>query len=177
MLRQEAGKPRKQKRTIKQLHADLSALGYDGSYNRVAAFARDWKAARQREQNTSGRGVFVPLAFLPGEAFQFDSRASNLLPSAVRQCEALGEYALAEQASQLRELKPHIIVFGVGGAGGNAVNNIGQAMLPREVIGGRQSVPAAADDDPVIFGPGVRIAPEGLPAAVPLERLRGERED
>ena len=72
MLRQEAGKARKQKRTIKQLHADLAALGYDGSYNRVAAFAREWKAARRREQQTSGRGAFVPLAFLPGEAFQFD---------------------------------------------------------------------------------------------------------
>src|ERR1700733_8559033 len=72
MLRQEAGKSRKQKRTIKQLHADLAALGYDGSYNRVAAFARDWKAARQREQKTTGRGVFVPLAFSPGEAFQLD---------------------------------------------------------------------------------------------------------
>jgi transposase len=72
MLRQEAGKPRKQKRTIKQLHVDLAALGYDGSHNRVAAFAREWKAARQREQQTCGRGAFVPLAFLPGEAFQFD---------------------------------------------------------------------------------------------------------
>ena len=72
MLRQEAGKSRKQKRTVKQLHADLAALGYDGSYNRVAAFARDWKAARQQEQKTCGRGAFVPLAFLPGEAFQFD---------------------------------------------------------------------------------------------------------
>ena len=72
MLRQEAGKSRKQKRTTKQLRADLAALGYDGSYNRVAAFARDWKAARQQEQQTCGRGVFVPLAFLPGEAFQFD---------------------------------------------------------------------------------------------------------
>src|SRR6476660_3575683 len=72
MLRQEAGQSRKQKRTTKQLHADLAALGYDGSYNRVAAFARDWKAARQHEQKTCGRGVFVPLAFLPGEAFQFD---------------------------------------------------------------------------------------------------------
>ena len=72
MLRQEAGKSRKQKRTTKQLHADLVALGYDGSYNRVAAFARDWKAARLREQKTAGRGVFVPLAFMAGEAFQFD---------------------------------------------------------------------------------------------------------
>jgi hypothetical protein len=65
MLRQEAGKSRKQKRTTKPLHADLAALGYDGSYNRVAAFARDWKAARQQEQKTCGRGVFAPLAFLP----------------------------------------------------------------------------------------------------------------
>ena len=56
MLRQEAGKSRKQKRTTKQLHTDL-ALGYDGSYNRVAAFARDWKAARQQEQQRCGRGV------------------------------------------------------------------------------------------------------------------------
>jgi hypothetical protein len=38
MLRQETEKSRNQKRTIKQLHADLIALGYDGSYNRVAAF-------------------------------------------------------------------------------------------------------------------------------------------
>jgi len=72
MLLQEAGRSRKQKRTIKQLHTDLVALGYDGSYNRVAGFAREWKAARQREQQTSGRGAFVPLAFMPGEAFQFD---------------------------------------------------------------------------------------------------------
>ncbi|MEQ1956912.1 IS21 family transposase [Mesorhizobium sp. CN2-181] len=72
MLRVETGKSRKQKRTVKQLHADLLVLGYEGSYNRVAAFARDWKAARHREQQTSGRGTFVPLAFVPGEAFQFD---------------------------------------------------------------------------------------------------------
>ena len=72
MRRHEAAKSRKQKRTVKQLDADLVAVGYDGSCNRVAVFARDWKAARQREQKTAGRGVFVPLAFIAGEAFQFD---------------------------------------------------------------------------------------------------------
>jgi transposase len=72
MLRQEAGRSRKQKRTVKQLHVDLVACGYAGSYNRVAAFTREWKAARHREQQTCGRGAFVPLAFQPGEAFQFD---------------------------------------------------------------------------------------------------------
>ena len=39
-LKSEAGKSRKQRRTAKQLHADLVALGYGGSYGRVAAFAR-----------------------------------------------------------------------------------------------------------------------------------------
>ncbi len=71
-LRVEAKKSRKDKRTAKQLHADLVAHGYEGSYGRVAAFIREWKADLQREQQTTGRGTFVPLAFEPGEAFQFD---------------------------------------------------------------------------------------------------------
>ncbi|HTM81618.1 IS21 family transposase [Asticcacaulis sp.] len=71
-LKIESGRSRKQKRTVKQLHADLVALGYDGSYPRVATFAREWKANRLREQQMSGRGTFVPLAFEAGEAFQFD---------------------------------------------------------------------------------------------------------
>ena len=37
-LQIEAGKSRKQRRTAKQMHADLVALGYDGSYGRVATF-------------------------------------------------------------------------------------------------------------------------------------------
>jgi transposase len=68
----EAARNRKQRRTAKRMHADLQALGYEGSYGRVAAFVRDWKAERQREAQTSGRGTFVPLVFASGEAFQFD---------------------------------------------------------------------------------------------------------
>ena len=71
-LKTESGKSRKQRRTVKQLHADLVTLGFSGSYNRVAAFARQWRVDRQREQQTTGRGTFVPLTFRPGEAFQFD---------------------------------------------------------------------------------------------------------
>ena len=51
-LKVEAGKSRKQKRTAKQMHADLVALGYEGSYNRVAAYVRAWKAARHRSRCT-----------------------------------------------------------------------------------------------------------------------------
>ena len=47
-------------------------MGYDGSYGRVAAFVRAWRVDRQNEQQTTGRGTFVPLVFGPGEAFQFD---------------------------------------------------------------------------------------------------------
>ena len=65
-------KGRKERQTLKKMHADLMALGFTGSYARVAAFARRWKADRQREQHTTGRGTFVPLYFAPGEAFQFD---------------------------------------------------------------------------------------------------------
>ncbi len=71
-LKSNAKKGRKDRQTLKKMHADLVALGFTGSYNRVAAFARRWKADRQREQQTTGRGTFVPLAFRPGEAFQFD---------------------------------------------------------------------------------------------------------
>jgi len=65
-------KSRKERRTAKLMHADLVKLGYDGSYERVAAFVREWKGERQRAYHTTDRGVFVPLVFQPGEAFQFD---------------------------------------------------------------------------------------------------------
>jgi hypothetical protein len=71
-LRVEAGKSRKQRRTAKQVHRDLVVLGYDGPYERVAAFVRAWKTGRQQEQQTSGRGTCVPLVCGAGEAFQFD---------------------------------------------------------------------------------------------------------
>jgi len=65
-------KSRKGRRTVKQMHADLVKLGYDGSYGRVAAFARAWRDDRHRTEQTTGRGTYVPLVFQPGEAFQFD---------------------------------------------------------------------------------------------------------
>lgn len=89
-LMAEQRKSRKDRRTAKQMHADLVKLGFDGSYERVAAFVRAWKADRQQVMQTTGRGTFVPLVFQPGEAFQFDwsedwatmtPRAAALAPS------------------------------------------------------------------------------------------------
>ena len=65
-------KARKDRRTAKDMFEELVKAGYDGSYERVAAFVRQWKGERQRAQNTTDRGTFVPLVFAPGEAFQFD---------------------------------------------------------------------------------------------------------
>lgn len=50
-------KSRKERRTVTQMHADLAKLGYDGSYGRVAAFARAWRADRHRAEQTTGRGT------------------------------------------------------------------------------------------------------------------------
>jgi hypothetical protein len=49
-LKTEGAKSRKQRGTLKQMHADLVALGFDGSYGRVAAFARNWQAGRSKPE-------------------------------------------------------------------------------------------------------------------------------
>jgi len=71
-LKTEANRPRKQRRTLKQIHTDLTALGFTGSYDRVAAFARRWRQEQQEQTKTASRGTFIPLRFAAGEAFQFD---------------------------------------------------------------------------------------------------------
>src|SRR3546814_2401801 len=75
---------RKQKRTGELLHADLASLGYDGSYCRVAAFARAWRDEYRRQQQMSGRVTFGPLSFAPGEAFQVDWREDWAILGGVR---------------------------------------------------------------------------------------------
>lgn len=71
-LFRESRRHRKQRRTARQLHRDLMGLGYTGSYDRVAAFARRWRQEQQEAKRTAGKDAYVPLEFAPGEAFQFD---------------------------------------------------------------------------------------------------------
>jgi transposase len=70
-LFRESRRPRKQRRTVKRLYKDLVELGYTGSYDRVAAFARQWRQAQLEAKRQPGK-AFVPLQFAPAEAFQFD---------------------------------------------------------------------------------------------------------
>ena len=60
---------RRDRRTMKALFEALVELGYAGSYGRVAAFARRW---REERSGKAGKGAFVPLKFVLGDAFQFD---------------------------------------------------------------------------------------------------------
>jgi len=71
-LKRESGRNRKRRRNLKQLYRDLVSLGYGGSYDRVAAFAREWRQREREAANRASRGTYVPLVFAPGEAFQFD---------------------------------------------------------------------------------------------------------
>lgn len=71
-LFREAKRHRKQRRSVKRLYHDLVKLGYTGSYDRIAAFARHWREGQQEALRTANKNTFVPLCFAPGEAFQFD---------------------------------------------------------------------------------------------------------
>ena len=56
-LKTESTKSRKQKRSLKQMHADLCVLGFEGSYDRVAAFARQWKVDQLDRVNSASKGT------------------------------------------------------------------------------------------------------------------------
>jgi transposase len=55
MLKTEAARSRKQLRTLKQIHEDLKELGFEGSYDRVAAFARVWRAGQFDRGNPASK--------------------------------------------------------------------------------------------------------------------------
>ena len=52
-LKTEAAKSRKQRRSLKQLHEELVDLGFKGSYDRVAAFARQWREGQTEWVNSA----------------------------------------------------------------------------------------------------------------------------
>ena len=113
-LRIEAGRSRKRRCTVKQMHADLVALGFDVSYGRVAAFARKWKAGRQHEQQTGGRGTFVPPVFAPGEAFRFDRSEDRAIPGGERVKLQVAHTRLSHSRAFIVRaylLRPHEMLF------------------------------------------------------------------
>ena len=68
LLAENATKSARERLTLVRLYEELRGLGYTGGYDAVRRYARSW----QREHNAASASAFVPLAFAPGEAFQFD---------------------------------------------------------------------------------------------------------
>ncbi len=67
------------------MHTDLVTLGFTSPYNRVAAFARDWRADRQREQHTTGRGTFPSWRSAPAKrSSSIGARISRLSAGSAR---------------------------------------------------------------------------------------------
>ncbi|MBP1312799.1 transposase, partial [Herbaspirillum sp. 1130] len=64
-LSAEAVKSRKQRRTLKQMFLDLKELGYEGSYDRVAAFGRQWKVGQMARVNSASKSTTQPQCDMP----------------------------------------------------------------------------------------------------------------
>ena len=60
LLKTEAARSRKQRRTLKQIHEDLKELGFEGSYDRVAAFARTWREGQTERVNPASKRTSDP---------------------------------------------------------------------------------------------------------------------
>lgn len=56
-LSAEAVKSRKQRRTLKQMFLGSRELGYEGSYDRVAAFWMQWKAVQMERVNSANKST------------------------------------------------------------------------------------------------------------------------
>ena len=68
-LEADEKKQRRDRLTYVRLYEELAALGYEGGYDAVRRYARDWRRRRQAQPATQ---AYVPLIFDPGEAYQFD---------------------------------------------------------------------------------------------------------
>jgi transposase len=64
---QEMELPSKSRRTVKKVYEQLQREGYEGGYDAVRRYIKDWKEEQRTKKN-----AFVPLMFGKAEAFQFD---------------------------------------------------------------------------------------------------------
>jgi transposase len=68
LLKDNAAKAAREQLTLIRMFEELRGLGYQGGYDAVRRYARQWRQARGEATATA----FVPLSFAPGEAYQFD---------------------------------------------------------------------------------------------------------
>lgn len=68
MLADNARRAKRERLTFQRLYEALRLSGYSGGYDAVRRYGRAW----ERRQAIKQAEAYVPLAFAPGEAYQFD---------------------------------------------------------------------------------------------------------
>jgi transposase len=68
LLAEELAKPKRQRLSYVRLFEILRGDGFAGGYDSVRRYAQRWF----KDRAATAQGAFVPLAFAPGEAYQFD---------------------------------------------------------------------------------------------------------
>src|SRR5258708_22725262 len=68
MLTENGEKSARERLTLMRLFEELRGFGYEGGYDAVRRYARNWS----RGHAAQTAAAFVPLSFAPGEAYQFD---------------------------------------------------------------------------------------------------------
>jgi transposase len=79
LLAANESRQRRERLTLIRVFETLRGLGYEGGYDAVRRYARDW----QRGRAATSVGAFIPLSFAPGEAYQFDWSHEIVLVSGV----------------------------------------------------------------------------------------------
>lgn len=78
-LKAETTRPRKQRHNLKRIHEDLEELGYAGSYDRVAAFSRQWKAGQTEWVNSASKRT-ASKSIITMQCNKYLSRTDASLP-------------------------------------------------------------------------------------------------
>ncbi|NJM34580.1 MAG: IS21 family transposase [Rhodomicrobium sp.] len=68
MLEDTSKRPKRERLTFQRMYEELRLSGYQGGYDAVRRYGRAW----ERRQSAKQAEAYVPLAFAPGEAYQFD---------------------------------------------------------------------------------------------------------
>lgn len=92
-LESEAKLPKNQRRTAQRLFEGLVAEGYQGAYDSVQRFVKQWK--RDHQRSPSIKQAFIPLAFQPGEVCQFDWSQETVEINGVVQTVKVAQFRLA----------------------------------------------------------------------------------